>query len=98
MAKSAYDVIIKPILTEKALLLHEENQITFEVARNANKVEIKKAVELIFDTKVSKVNKLNVKPKKRRVGKYEGYKRNWTKAIISLKEGQELKLFDQESK
>jgi len=96
MAKSAYDVIIRPILSEKALLLQQENKITLEVARNANKTEIRKAVELIFDTKVAKVNKLNVKPKKRRVGKYEGYRRNWTKAIITLKDGSELKMFDGE--
>lgn len=96
MAKSAYDVIIKPILTEKALLLHEENKITFEVARNSNKIEIRKAVEEIFGVKVEKVNKLTTKPQKRRVGKYQGFKRNWTKAIITLKDGEELSLFNEE--
>lgn len=93
MAKSSFDVIVRPVLTEKALLLQAENKVTFEVSRNSNKTEIKKAVEEIFNVKVEKVNKLNTKPQKRRVGKYEGYKRNWTKAIITLKEGSEIKLF-----
>lgn len=96
MAKSVFDVIVRPVLTEKALLLQEENKFTFEVAKSANKVEIRKAIEEIFNVEVTKVNKLNTKPKKRRVGKYEGYKRNWTKAIITLKEGQKLNLLGEE--
>lgn len=98
MAKSVFNVIVKPVLTEKALLLHEENKITFEVARDANKIEIRKAVEEIFNVEVVKVNKLTTKPKKRRVGKHEGYRRNWTKAIITLKEGSEIKLFGDDAK
>lgn len=97
MAKSVFDVVIRPVLTEKSLLLHEENKFTFEVARTANKVEIRKAVEEIFNVEVAKVNKLTTKPKKRRVGKYQGYRRNWTKAIITLKDGSELKLFSEEN-
>lgn len=93
MAQSSYDVIVRPVLTEKALLLQAENKVTFEVARNSNKTEIKKAVEEIFNVKVEKVNKLTTKPQKRRVGKHEGFKRNWTKAVITLKEGSEIKLF-----
>lgn len=87
-----YDVLTKPVVTEKTTLLNELNKYTFKVAPDANKNNVKLAVEEIFDVKVSKVNVLNVKGKVKRfrgrVGKQSGYK----KAIVTLAEGQTLDL------
>ncbi len=85
--KTPYDIIIKPIVTEKSNYLTEEGKYTFEVHRNANKVEIKKDVEKIFDVEVDKVRTLKVRGKLRRMGKNQGYTRSWKKAIVSLKPG-----------
>ncbi|SHE73975.1 LSU ribosomal protein L23P [Marinitoga hydrogenitolerans DSM 16785] len=86
-----YDIIIKPILTEKTYMLMSENKYTFEVAKDATKPEIKKAVEDIFNVKVEKVNVMNVKPKPKRLGRFEGKTRSWKKAIVKLAEGYVIK-------
>lgn len=67
MSRDARSIIIRPIISEHSYDMIEENVYTFEVAKDANKVEIRKAVEEIFDVKVTKVNTLNVKPKPKRV-------------------------------
>ena len=83
----AHDIIIRPIITEKSMQVIMEKRYTFEVAKNAGKVEIAKAVEEIFkDVKVKKVNTLNVRGKLRRQGRYEGYTRCWKKAVVTLTE------------
>lgn len=70
-----YDIIKAPIITEQSSkLIESQNSYTFEVDRKANKVEIKKAVEAIFNVTVVRVNTVNVLPKFKRMGKYEGYK------------------------
>ena len=91
--KSNYrDVIKAPIITEKSAALAQNNVITFSVDVNANKTQIKQAVEKIFDVKVESVNTVNVKPKKKRVGRYEGKTNKVKKAIVKLKEGSSIEL------
>ena len=92
--KDARDIIKRPIITEKSYMLMEENKYTFEVDRKSNKLEVKFAIEEIFDVKVEKVNIINVKPKKRRVGRYTGLTRNKKKAIVTLAEGQKIADFE----
>lgn len=91
--KDARDIIIRPIITEHSYDLIEMNKYTFEVARSANKIEIAKAVEELFDVKVTKVNTLNVKPKKKRVRYIAGYTRQWKKAIVTIEAGQTIEIF-----
>ena len=87
------DIIKAPIITEKsASLAQEKNTITFSVDTKANKTEIKQAVEKIFDVKVDSVNTINVKPKKKRVGRYTGKTNKVKKAIVKLKEGSKIEL------
>ena len=89
--KNSYDVLIGPMLTEKGTLMKEmDNKVLFRVARCANKIEIKKAVEEIFKVKVDCVRTINVRGKKKRMGKFEGKRPDWKKAIVSLKEGELL--------
>lgn len=87
------DIIKAPIITEKsASLAKEKNTITFSVDTKANKTEIKNAVEKVFDVKVDSVNTINVKPKKKRVGRYTGKTNKVKKAIVKLKEGSKIEL------
>lgn len=82
----AQDIIIRPIVTEKSMNGTTMKMYTFEVAKNANKIEIKKAVEELFGVKVSKVNTLNVRGRLRRQGRTQGYTSSWKKAYVTLKE------------
>lgn len=93
MEKDARDIIIRPIVTEHSYDVMDENVYTFEVARDANKIEVKKAIEKIFDVKVVKVNVLNVKPKPKRVRYQRGYTRSWKKAMVTLAEGDSIEIF-----
>ena len=87
------DVIKAPIVTEKSAdLAQNKNTITFSVACDANKTQIKQAVEKIFNVKVESVNTVNVKPKKKRVGRYVGKTNKVKKAIVKLKEGSSIEL------
>jgi large subunit ribosomal protein L23 len=89
--KYTYDVLHGPLLTEKGTLLKEtENKVLFKVAKNANKIEIKKAVEEIFKVKVDRVSTMNYKGKTKRMGRFEGKRADWKKAIVTLKEGEKL--------
>lgn len=89
-----YDIIKAPIITEQSTKLIEgQNKYTFKVDKKANKVEIKKAIEAIFNVTVLSVNTVNVLPKFRRMGKYEGYKSAYKKAIVKLAEGQKIDAF-----
>ena len=84
--KLAQDIIIKPIITEQSMMGVAFKKYTFKVASDANKVEIAKAVEELFDGKVAKVNTINVSGKMRRYGRFEGYKASWKKAVVTLTE------------
>jgi len=91
--KDARDIIIRPIITEHSYDMIEQNKYTFEVARDANKIEIGKAVEELFSVTVTKVNTLNVKPKKKRVRIQQGYTRRWKKAIVTIAPGETIEIF-----
>ena len=87
------DIIIRPIITEKSMrYMDEDNKVTFEVAKGTNKIEVARAVEHIFGVDVEKVNIMNVKPKKKRVGRYVGKTKAVRKAIVKIKAGQDLSL------
>lgn len=91
------DVLKKPVLTEKSLALQtEENKYTFDVDLDANKTEVKIAVEKLFNVKVEKVNIMNVKPKGKRMGRYEGKTNKRRKAIVKLAEGNSINYFDED--
>ncbi|HLO83564.1 MAG TPA: 50S ribosomal protein L23 [Nostocaceae cyanobacterium] len=81
------DLIRRPIVTEKATILMEQNKYTFEVTPKATKPEIKAAIEDLFDVKVTKINTLNPPRKKRRVGKFIGFKPQYKKAIVTIAPG-----------
>ncbi|MCI9233121.1 MAG: 50S ribosomal protein L23 [Bacilli bacterium] len=88
-----YRSIIKaPIITEKSAELAEHNTYVFSVDTKANKTAIKQAIENIFNVKVESVNTINVKPKKKRVGRYVGKTNRVKKAIVKLKEGSSIEL------
>nr|WP_305081162.1 MULTISPECIES: 50S ribosomal protein L23 [Oceanotoga] len=87
----AYDIIIKPVLTEKTYTMMQEGKYTFKVAPDSTKPEIKEAIEILFNVKVEKVTVMNVKAKPKRLGKSEGYRSGWKKAIVKLSEGYVIK-------
>ncbi len=94
--KEARDIIIRPLISEKSSDLMENNKYTFVVSGKANKIEIKKALESIFDVHVQSVNTANYKGKTKRLGRFpEGKQPNWKKAVITLAEGSKpIELFE----
>ncbi|UCH80825.1 MAG: 50S ribosomal protein L23 [Nitrospiraceae bacterium] len=93
--KNSYEVLLGPMLTEKGTLMKEtDNKVLFRVAREANKIEIKKAVEEIFNVKVDCVRTINCRGKKKRMGRFEGKRPDWKKAIVALKEGEKLDIVE----
>ena len=91
-----YDIIKEPHIAEKASHLAEQNKYIFKVYPKANKTEIKKAIEALYETKVKKVNIVRMPPKKRRIGQTEGWrgglKKGFKKAIVTLKEGEKIEV------
>lgn len=86
-----HDIIRRPLLSEKGNILNEsENKVLMEVARDANKIEVKRAVEEIFKVSVVSVHTLNIHGKKKRLGRHEGRTRSWKKAIVTIKSGENL--------
>ncbi len=94
---SAYNVIIRPVVSERSFDLMSQNKYTFEVAKQAPKEEIAAAVEKLFGVHVLKVNTINVKPKTKRVRYVAGQTRSWKKAIVTVAEGDSIELFAQQS-
>ncbi|MFW5985728.1 MAG: 50S ribosomal protein L23 [Halanaerobiales bacterium] len=93
--KDPRDVIIKPVVSEKSMeLMQDNNTYTFEVAKNANKIEIRNAVEKIFNVKVVNVNTINMQGKKRRLGRNEGKRPDWKKAMVKLAADEEIEIFE----
>lgn len=92
--KPNYEILVRPLITEKSMKLVDEGKYTFEVKQGANKVEVKKAVEELFKVEVTAVNMMNTQRKKRRVGKYEGLRPAVQKAIVTLAKGQKLDVFE----
>lgn len=90
---NARDVIVRPLITEKTMQMQSsDNKFTFEVAKGANKTQVRQAIEEIFSVKVEKVNIVNVRPRSKRVGKYTGTTSAVRKAIVKLAEGQTINL------
>lgn len=85
------DLVIKPVITEKATLLMEQNKYVFDVQPKATKPEIKAAIESLFEVSVTKVNTLLPPRKKKRVGRFVGYKPRYKRAIVTLKETDSLR-------
>ena len=86
------DIIYSPVITEKSTALKEQNVYVFKVAKNANKIQIKDAIESTFKVKVLSVNTLNTKPKKKRVGRYSGFTKSYNKAIVKLADGSSIEM------
>jgi len=82
--KTPYDIVIKPIITEKSMEDMAEGKYTFEVDKKSNKAEVKKAVEHLFGVKVEKISTMNVKGKEKRMGRFVGRRKDWKKAIVKL--------------
>tara|TARA_E500000331_G_C16989297_1_gene597093 strand:- start:244 stop:531 length:288 start_codon:yes stop_codon:yes gene_type:complete len=90
-----YDVLKAPKMTEKTLSLKEEvNQYAFEVDPKANKIQIRDCIEKTFKVSVVNVRTMNVRGKKKTMGRYRGYKSNWKKALVTLKNGDTIEYFE----
>ncbi len=89
-----YEVLKRPIVTEKTSLLGEQNRYAFEVDRRANKMQVKEAVEKAFNVNVIAVNVMNVRGKQRRLGRIQGHTPGWRKAIVTLAAGQSIQVFE----
>ncbi len=93
--KTAQDIILAPVITEKSMSEISDKKYTFKVARDANKIEIADAVEKLFKVDVAKVNTINVRGQERRMGRYSGYTSAWKKAIVTLKpDSKPIEFFD----
>ena len=92
-SRSSVQIVKYPIITDKAAKLVESQQYSFVVDRYSDKIEIKKAIESLFDVKVIKVNTCRLPRKKKRVGRYIGWKPQYKKAIVTLAEGDAINLF-----
>ena len=90
---SSADIIKYPIITDKATRLLENNQYSFIVDRNSDKITIKNTIEYLFDVEVTKVNSCRLPRKKKRVGRYIGWKPQYKKAIVTLAKGDVIDLF-----
>lgn len=84
--KTAQDIVLAPVITEKSMTGLQEKKYTFKVAKDAGKIEIASAVEELFGVKVAKVNTVSVRGQMRRMGRYAGYTASWKKAIVTLTE------------
>ena len=91
--KDPRQVILRPIISERSYDMINDNRYTFEVAKTANKIEIRDAVESIFSVKVLRVNTMSVKGKHKRVRYAKGYSRSWKKAIVTLAQGDSIEAF-----
>jgi large subunit ribosomal protein L23 len=93
--KDIYQIIKKPLITEKANILKEkDNKVAFVVALEANKAEIKEAVERLLKVKVLKVNVATMKGKPRRIGRTSGKRADWKKAVVTLRQGDRIEFFE----
>ena len=95
MTRSPHDILLKPLLTEKLTSLREKgNKVGFVVRSDANRIEIKRAVETMLKVRVERVNVMNVRGKTKRLGKFTGRRSDWKKAIVTLKAGEKLDMFE----
>ena len=91
--RTSHEILVRPIITEKNTMLNDQGKYTFEVLQDANKIEIKRAVEEIFNVKVAAVNTIKVPGKLRRFGRSAGMTRVWKKAVVTLAPGERIELF-----
>lgn len=89
-----YQVLLRPLITEKGTLLAEQNKYAFQVAMGANKLQVKDAVETAFNVHVLKVNTMVMPSKTRRVGRSTGHTSEWKKAVVTLAEGERIEFFE----
>ncbi|MEZ7893380.1 MAG: 50S ribosomal protein L23 [Candidatus Wallbacteria bacterium] len=94
MERTAQDIILYPVLSEKSIIARQYNKYSFRVIKDANKIEIRKAVEELFKVKVEKVNTMRCMPKIKRVGANVGYTSEWKKAVVTLKQGEKIAFFE----
>ena len=87
---NARDIIVRPLVTEKTMAQENQNTVVFEVAKGTNKIQIKQAIEEIFNVKVDSVNVVNQKPKTKRMGRYVGKTNHLRKAYVKLKDGYKI--------
>jgi large subunit ribosomal protein L23 len=92
--KEAYRILIKPLVTEKATNLVASNQYSFMVAKSANKIEIQKAIKGLYGFEPLAVNIINMRGKRVRTGRVSGKKKNWKKAIVTLKPGEKIEIYE----
>jgi large subunit ribosomal protein L23 len=93
--KEAHQIVKRPLITEKSTRQKEEgNQIAFMVDPQANKIEIRQAVEKLFKVKVRRVHTMNLVGKRKRMGRFFGWKSDWKKAIVTLREGDRIEFFE----
>jgi len=92
--KDPHDIVLKPLLTEKMEFLKDDSgKYAFVVRKSANKIEIREAIELIYNVTVTKVAVMNLHGKKRRIGWVRGRRSSWKKALVTLKEGDSIEYF-----
>jgi large subunit ribosomal protein L23 len=95
MTQGIQTVLVRPLLTEKMTALRENaNQVGFLVRADANRVQIKQAIESLLKVKVERVNVLNVRGKLKRLGRFAGRRSDWKKAIVTLKKGEKLEIYE----
>jgi len=93
--RDPYTVLLSPLLTEKITAMRESgNKVAFLVRRDSNRIEIKRAVESVLKVKVERVNVMNVRGKTKRLGRFVGKRPDWKKAVVTLKEGEKLELYE----
>ncbi len=89
--RNPHDIVVAPIITEKSVSLRDsENKYLFKVAIDVNKIEVKHAIEELFNVKVVSVRMIKYKGKKKRMGRFEGKRSDWKKAIVKLEEGERI--------
>lgn len=88
------EVLIKPVITEKATIISEQNKYVFKVAQKANKDQIKLAIKAIYKVDAVKINIVNVRGKERRLRLGTGFTAAWKKAIVTIKDGEKIELFE----
>ncbi len=95
MSRPPQEVLVRPLITEQSSILQaEQNKYTFEVHRAATKIDIRNAIEQMFDVTVTSVRTMNCVGKNRRVGRSTGKRRDWKKAIVTLPEGEMIDLYE----
>ena len=95
MKRDPRTIILEPVVTEKTTRRREvKNEVTFKVAKDANKIQIRSAVEELFDVSVQTVRTMPVHGKTKRLGRFEGKRASWKKAIVTLKEGDTIEFFE----